>query len=62
MGERKMKTYHTKWYRIEYDEDGEVWEIISADANNNCGEVVDWYPTLKVALENARYFDKEGHW
>tara|TARA_B100001250_G_scaffold289588_1_gene251368 strand:- start:259 stop:432 length:174 start_codon:yes stop_codon:yes gene_type:complete len=57
-----MKTYHTKWYRIEYDEDGEVWEIISADANNNCGEVVDWYPTLKVALENARYFDKEGHW
>ena len=57
-----MKTYHTKWYRIEYDEDGEVWEIISGDANNNCGEVVDWYPTLKAALENARYFDKEGHW
>ena len=21
-GERTMKTYHTKWYRIEYDEDG----------------------------------------
>ena len=57
-----MKTYHTKWYRIEYDEDGEVWEIISGHANNNCGEVVDCYPTLKVALENARWFDKEGHW
>ena len=57
----KMKIYNTKWYRIEYDEDGERWLIISADANNNCGEVIDWYPTLKVALENARYFDKEGH-
>ena len=56
-----MKIYNTKWYRIEYDEDGERWLIISADANNNCGEVIDWYPTLKVALENARYFDKEGH-
>ena len=57
-----MKTYRTKWYTIEYDEDGERWLIISGDANNNCGEVVDWYPTLKVALENARWFDKEGHW
>ena len=56
-----MKTYHTKWYRVEYNEDNERWEIISADMNTNCGEVVDWYSTLKVALENARYFDKQGH-
>ena len=56
-----MKTYHTKWYKIEYDEDGEVWDIISGDMNNNCGEIIDSYTNLQTALEHAEYYDIHGH-
>ena len=54
-------TFYTDWYKVEYDPDSGMWDIISADMNNNCGERIDSYTNLETALEHAKYYDTHGH-